>query len=139
MLFLFVCLFCYYYIIDVKSLLMVSSRLLLTQVNVALKFLSITPLHAFIILLRMCTPPQFHLALNMHQILSCTHHSATCFVHLPCLLFDNVETHNSFIFFTFIFRERGREGRKRGRETLMCGCLSCAPYWGPCLQPRHVP
>ena len=21
----------------------------------------------------------------------------------------------------------------------MCGCLSCAPYWGPGLQPRHVP
>ena len=21
----------------------------------------------------------------------------------------------------------------------MCGCLSCGPYWGPGLQPRHVP
>ena len=21
----------------------------------------------------------------------------------------------------------------------MCGCLSCAPYWGPGLQPRNVP
>ena len=21
----------------------------------------------------------------------------------------------------------------------MCGCFSCAPYWGPGLQPRHVP
>ena len=21
----------------------------------------------------------------------------------------------------------------------MCGCLSSAPYWGPGLQPRHVP
>ena len=21
----------------------------------------------------------------------------------------------------------------------MCGCLSCAPKWGPGLQPRHVP
>ena len=21
----------------------------------------------------------------------------------------------------------------------MCGCLSCAPYWGPGPQPRHVP
>ena len=37
----------------------------------------------------------------------------------------------------FIFRERGREG-KRGRETSMC-CLSCTSYWGPDLQPRHVP
>ena len=24
----------------------------------------------------------------------------------------------------------GKGGRKRGRETSMCGCLSCAPYWG---------
>ena len=31
-----------------------------------------------------------------------------------------------------------REG-KGGRETSMCGCLSQAPYWGPGLQPRHVP
>ena len=30
-------------------------------------------------------------------------------------------------------------GRKRGKETSMCGCLSCPPYWGPGLQPRHVP
>ena len=33
----------------------------------------------------------------------------------------------------------GKGGRKRGRETSMCGCLSCAPYWGPSRQPRHVP
>ena len=26
----------------------------------------------------------------------------------------------------------------RGRETSMCGCLSCAPNWGPGPQPRHV-
>ena len=31
------------------------------------------------------------------------------------------------------------EGRKRGRETSVCGCLSCAPYWGPGPQPRRVP
>ena len=29
-------------------------------------------------------------------------------------------------------------GRKRGRETSMCGCLSCAPYWEPGPQPRHL-
>ena len=41
----------------------------------------------------------------------------------------------------FIFRDifRGRWGRKRGRETSMRGCLLCVPYWGPALQPRHVP
>ena len=27
----------------------------------------------------------------------------------------------------------------RGRETSVCGCLSCGPHWGPGLQPRHVP
>ena len=38
--------------------------------------------------------------------------------------------------FYFIFRQRGREG---GSETSMCGCRSCAPYWGHGLQPRPVP
>ena len=38
-------------------------------------------------------------------------------------------------FYLFILREWGG----RGRETSMCGCLLCAPYWGPGLQPRHVP
>ena len=37
----------------------------------------------------------------------------------------------------FIFRE-GKRGRKKGRETSMCGWLSCAPYWGPEPQPRHL-
>ena len=41
-------------------------------------------------------------------------------------------------FCLFIFRERGRKG-ERGRETPMCGCLSCAPHQGPGVQPRHVP
>ena len=31
--------------------------------------------------------------------------------------------------YLFIFRE-GKGERKRGRETLMCGCLSCAPRLG---------
>ena len=39
----------------------------------------------------------------------------------------------------FIYFLRGERKRKRGRETSMCGCLMCAPYWGPGLQPRHVP
>ena len=37
------------------------------------------------------------------------------------------------------FQREGKGGRKRGRETSMCSCLSHAPYWGPGLQPRHVP
>ena len=40
-------------------------------------------------------------------------------------------------YFIYLFLERG-EGRERGRETSMCGCLLCAPYWGPGQQPRHV-
>ena len=31
------------------------------------------------------------------------------------------------------------EGKEKERETSKCGCLSCAPYWGPGPQPRHVP
>ena len=48
-----------------------------------------------------------------------------------------------FFFFKFkdfiylLFDRKG--GRKRGRETSVCGCLLRAPYWGPGLQPRHVP
>ena len=42
------------------------------------------------------------------------------------------------IFIYSFFRE-GTGGRKRGREMLMCGCLLCAPNWGPGTQPRHVP
>ena len=38
------------------------------------------------------------------------------------------------IFYLFIFRE-GKGRRKRGWEISMCGCLSCAPYWGPGLCP----
>ena len=47
---------------------------------------------------------------------------------------------HNFIFFKilFIFRDGGREGERR-KETSMSGCLSHAPYWGPGLQPRHVP
>ena len=37
------------------------------------------------------------------------------------------------------FYRKGKGERKRRRETLMCGCLSHAPNWGPDLQPRQVP
>ena len=42
------------------------------------------------------------------------------------------------ILFIYLFIE-GKGERKRGRETSMCGCFLCTPYWGPGLQPRHVP
>ena len=43
--------------------------------------------------------------------------------------------------FSFLggFFGEGKGGRKRARETSMCGCLLCAPYWELGLQPRHVP
>ena len=37
-------------------------------------------------------------------------------------------------FYLFIFTE-GKGGRKRGRETSMCGCLSHVPHRGPSQQP----
>ena len=37
-------------------------------------------------------------------------------------------------FYLFLFEEG-----KGGRETSVCGCLSCTPPWGPGPQPRHVP
>ena len=40
--------------------------------------------------------------------------------------------------FIYLFLERGREGEREG-ETLMCGCLTCAPYYGPGPQPQHMP
>ena len=33
----------------------------------------------------------------------------------------------------------GKGGRRRGRETSVCGSLSHAPHWGPGPQPSHVP
>ena len=44
-----------------------------------------------------------------------------------------------FKYFIYLFLDRGKGGRKRGRETSMCGCLSHHPSWGPGPQPRHVP
>ena len=38
-----------------------------------------------------------------------------------CFLFKNI---------LFILRESGG-GRRRGRETSVCGCLSGTPNWGP--------
>ena len=46
--------------------------------------------------------------------------------------------HTCFLKILFSFRQKGRKG-ERGRETSVCGCFSRSPYWGPGLQPRHVP
>ena len=48
-------------------------------------------------------------------------------------------TFKNFLKILFIhLLERG-EGREKGREGSVYGCLSHAPNWGPGLQPRHVP
>ena len=39
----------------------------------------------------------------------------------------------------FIYLFYREEGSERGKETSMCVCLLCSLYWGPGLQPRHVP
>ena len=54
--------------------------------------------------------------------------------------FDLVVWTLSLIYFfkDLLFLEAGGR-KKRGRETQMCSCLSCAPYWGPGPQSRHVP
>ena len=42
-----------------------------------------------------------------------------------------------FFFFAYLFLDRG-EGREKERErNIVCCCEH--PYWGPGLQPRHVP
>ena len=38
----------------------------------------------------------------------------------------------------YLFLDRG-EGREDERETSVCGCRLHTPFWGPGLQPRHVP
>ena len=40
-------------------------------------------------------------------------------------------------FYLFIFIEMGRE-KKTERETSMCGCLLCTPYWGSGLPPNRT-
>ena len=61
---------------------------------------------------------------------------------LDVLVRKKILTWNEIFFscqdFIYLVLERG-EGREKGRETSMCGCLSCGPYWGPGLQPRRVP
>ena len=41
--------------------------------------------------------------------------------------------------FIHLFLERGREGEREEKKHQCVVGLSGAPYWGPVLQPRHVP
>ena len=51
---------------------------------------------------------------------------------LYSFLFLFLNLKNSVVFkdFIYLFLEWGKGGRKRGRETSMCGGHSCAPYTG---------
>ena len=64
-------------------------------------------------------------------------HSTFIFYHSIAV----IEYYKYLFFFKilFIYFREGKGGRKKGRETSMCGWLSCAPNWGPGPQPRHVP
>ena len=44
-----------------------------------------------------------------------------------------------FFFNIYLFLEKGDSREREGEKTSMCGCLSRTRYWGPGLQPRHVP
>ena len=59
-----------------------------------------------------------------------------CTFHPHDSFYNKISTLKKKRFYLFL---EGKGGRKREGETSMCGCLSCAPYWGPDLQPRHVP
>ena len=41
--------------------------------------------------------------------------------------------------YLFIFRQKGREGEREGEKHLCVVASHTPPYWGPGLQPRHVP
>ena len=41
--------------------------------------------------------------------------------------------------FLYSFLERGEEKEKERERNINVGCLLCASYWRPGLQPRHVP
>ena len=58
----------------------------------------------------------------------------SCNYHFSCYVIFCI-----ICMFKRAFLSEGKGGRKRGRETSMCGCLLCAPYWAPGPQPRHVP
>ena len=57
-----------------------------------------------------------------------------CFLHVL-----KIKSYNFLKDFIYLFLEKGKEGEREGEKTSVCGCLSSALYWGPVLQPRHVP
>ena len=57
------------------------------------------------------------------------------------LIISNYKRKEFYLFILkilFIYFREGEGGRKRGRKTSMCSCLSCTPWWGPGLQPGHA-
>ena len=70
-----------------------------------------------------------------------TIHILFCALLFPHKYLEELSIGTLTLFFLKIlfiyFKQRGREGEREG-EKYLCGCLSCTPYWGPGLQPRHV-
>ena len=67
--------------------------------------------------------PFRHLLKSKYSSVRCL----TCISEITCIVTIFLYLFKIFkIFYLFIFRE-GKGGRKRGGETSMCGCLSCAP------------
>ena len=67
-------------------------------------------------------------------------YSLDVFLNSQMYFWEN--THEVFFFLKILFiyfQSEGKGGRKRGRETSMCGCLLHSPNRGPGLQPSHVP
>ena len=69
--------------------------------------------------------------------------SITTFLSLKYLFLANIYFFKEIFLFkfnySFIFREKGREGETEGEKTPMCGCHLCVPHWGPGPEPSHVP
>ena len=63
--------------------------------------------------------------------------SITAIIYFLYLLKLHIFKKIYLFYFIYLFLERG-EGRVRGRETSMWGCLLHVPYWGPGLQSRLV-
>ena len=77
----------------------------------------------------------------MNILYICRKRSRRTYAKLLIVVISRDGTIRTFFerYFIYLFLERGKGGRKRGRETSICGCLSRGPHWGPGLQPRHVP
>ena len=52
---------------------------------------------------------------------------------------ENIELYRYFLGFIFLFLERGKGGKKKGKKHQCVVASHAPPYWGHDPQPRHVP